>query len=136
MDDELLESLAAECPRIIVNPGSSHLGYRGLAVPREALPDITIDDPVVKDLDPRIWAVPGFRVRVVSSGDQCPSQVHIAERFRLAFEERDARLAPKRAKNARQRQRRAQREWMRFNTAAKASLVASQVCKSVHKRNK
>jgi hypothetical protein len=35
-----------------------------------------------------------------------PRTVHIAERFRLAYVARELRLAPKRAKNARQRQRR------------------------------
>ena len=37
-----------------------------------------------------------------------PPRPHIAELFRRAYEARDARLAPKRAKNARQRQRREQ----------------------------
>ena len=35
-----------------------------------------------------------------------PARPHIAELFRLAYAARDLRLAPKRAKNARQRERR------------------------------
>lgn len=135
IDDDSLESLVTECPRIIVNPKSSHLGFRGLEVPREALPNITLDDPVVEDIDPQTWAVSGFTPRVVSTSASSPSELHIAEKFRLAFVERDARLAPKRAKNARQRQRRAEKEWMTTSTTAKAVLLASQVSKSVHRRN-
>lgn len=135
IDDDSSESLATECPRIIVNPKPSHLGFRGLEVPREALPNITLDDQVVEDIDPRTWAVSEFTPRLVPTSASNPNELHIAEKFRLAFAERDARLAPKRAKNARQRQRRAEKEWMTTSTTAKAVLLASQVSKSLHRRN-
>ncbi|GMY31252.1 protein AMN1 homolog [Fagus crenata] len=53
----------------------------------------------------------GFRgSATVSSSLSSPSELSDAENFGLAFVERDTRLAPKRAKNARQNQRRAVRE--------------------------
>nr|GFA10165.1 RNI-like superfamily protein [Tanacetum cinerariifolium] len=76
---------------------------------RHALPSIALGDFIVEEIDPNTWVVPEFRLKTTS-----PSlnsiELPITERFRLAFVERDARLAPKRAKNARQRQRRAERE--------------------------
>ena len=130
-----MEILSTECPRIAVNPKPSPFGFRGSAVPREALQSITLDDPAVKDIDPTTWAVCGFNLKTVSSSLSSPSELSIAEKFRLAFVERDTRLAPKRAKNARQNQRRAEREWMMTNTRAKALALASQVSKSQHSWN-
>lgn len=135
IEKDQLEILSAECPRIIVNPKPSPLGYRGLEVPREARFDVSLDDPIVEDIDPKTWAVPGFVPRMsepsVSSIDQLP----VAEKFRLAFLERDNRLAPKRAKNARQHQRRAERDWVMMNTRAKALALASLASKSLNIRN-
>ncbi|KAA8526982.1 hypothetical protein F0562_008789 [Nyssa sinensis] len=101
-----------ECPRIIVNPKPSPFGYRGIEVPREALPNEALDDPVVKDMDPKTWAVSGLTSRATSMSASSSNELPMAEKFRLAFVERDTRLAPKRAKNARQHQRRAEREWV------------------------
>ncbi|OVA10534.1 hypothetical protein BVC80_8987g5 [Macleaya cordata] len=132
IDDNSRESLATECPRILVNPKPSPFGFRGVQVPYEALPDITLDDPVVKDIDPKTWAVCGIAPKIgvpsVSTGIELP----MAERFRLAFVERDTRLAPKRAKNARQHRRRAEREWMMSSTDAKSVALASQMKRSLH----
>lgn len=123
-----------ECPRIILNPKPSPFGYRGYEIPREALPSLALDDPVVEDIDPKTWAVSGF-----TSWSTVPCSVSdelsIAEKFRLAFLERDNRLAPKRAKNARQRQRRAEREWVTMSSTAKALALASQASKSLQNRN-
>lgn len=135
IDKDSLEILSTECPRIAVNPKPSPFGFRGSAVPREALQSITLDDPTVKDIDPTTWAVCGFNLKTVSSSLLSPSELSVAEKFRLAFVERDTRLAPKRAKNARQNQRRAEREWMMTNTRAKALALASQVSKSLHSWN-
>ncbi|CAI9088391.1 OLC1v1022700C1 [Oldenlandia corymbosa var. corymbosa] len=111
IDKDSLEILSMECPRIVVNPKLSPFGYRGVEVPREALPNVVLDDPVVDDIDPKTWAVSGFearsRVPLTSGYDELP----LAEKFRRAFLERDTRLAPKRAKNERQHQRRAEGEW-------------------------
>lgn len=124
--------LTLECPRIIVNPKPSHLGFRGSEVPREALLQYVLDDPIVKDIDPKTWAVSGFACRNALQPISGPDELSIAEKFRLAFIERDTRLAPKRAKNARQNQRRAEREWVMMNSRAKALALASQATRSEH----
>ncbi|KAF5478913.1 hypothetical protein F2P56_005435 [Juglans regia] len=135
IDNDSLEILSSECPRIMVNPKPSPFGFRGAAVPREALPNIKLDDLVVKDINPSTWAVCGFTPRAISPSFPSPAEMPIAEKFRLAFVERDSRLAPKRAKNARQHQRRAEREWMMMSTRAKALALASEVSKSLYSRN-
>ena len=136
IDNDSLESFAAECPRIIVNPKPSPFGFRGVKVPASAaLPNIALDDLVVKNIDPRTWAVSGFRAsRPAETAPSSSSSIElpIAEKFRLAFAERDSRLAPKRAKNARQHLRRAERESVMTNTRAKAVALASQASKSLH----
>lgn len=133
INKESQEILTAECPRIIVNPKPSPLGFRGIEIPREALHQFALDDPIVNEIDPKTWAVTGFvtsRTHVllpVSSS----KELSMAEKFRLAFLERDTRLAPKRAKNARQHQRRAERERLMMDSRAKALALASEATKSV-----
>ncbi|CAK9155855.1 unnamed protein product [Ilex paraguariensis] len=122
IDKDSLESLSTECPRIIVNPKPSPFGYRGIEVPREALLNVVLDEHVVNDIDPKTWAVSGFTPRI-SPSVSSPNELPIAEKFRLAFVERDNRLAPKRAKNARQHQRRAEREWVATSARAKAQRL-------------
>ncbi|XP_062077745.1 uncharacterized protein LOC133782450 isoform X2 [Humulus lupulus] len=135
IDKDTLEMYATECPRIVVNPKPSPFGFRGTKVPREALPDIALDDPIVEDINPKTWvlhgSVPNARSPLLSSS----VELSMAEKFRLAFEERDNRLAPKRAKNARQHQRRAEREWTMMDARAKALALASQASKSLHGRS-
>ncbi|KAJ1389557.1 Leucine-rich repeat, cysteine-containing subtype [Sesbania bispinosa] len=137
IDNNSLEDISSECPRIVVNPKSSPFGFMVTQVPWEALQDIVLDDAVVKDIDPRTWTVHGFAVKPISPSPSSSSstELSVAEKFRLAFVERDNRLAPKRAKNARQHQRRAVRELMLMSTRAKAVVLASQVSKSLHGRN-
>lgn len=135
IDNNSLESFAAECPRIIVNPKPSPFGFRGVKVPVEALANVALDEPIVKDIDPRTWAVGGFTARPTAPSSPSSTELPIAEKFRLAFVERDSRLAPKRAKNARQHLRRAEREWVMTSTRAKALALASQASKSLHGRN-
>ncbi|GLT83550.1 hypothetical protein SLE2022_018330 [Rubroshorea leprosula] len=135
VDKNSLEMLSSECPRVTVNPKPSLFGFKGTEVPREALPDIALDDPLVKDIDPKNWIVCGPTLRTMSPSLSNPTELSIAEKFRLAFVERDTRLAPKRAKNARQHQRRAEREWMMSSPRAKALALASQASKSLHGRN-
>lgn len=137
VDKDSEECLCAECPGIVLNPKASPFGYynssRGVEVPREALPNTSLDESIVEDIDPRTWAVPGFVIQpTVPSGG--PSEIPIAERFRLAFLERDTRLAPKRAKNARQHQRRAEKDRVMTNSRVKAFALASQASKSLHHR--
>lgn len=136
VDKNSEECLSAECPRIMLNPKVSPFGYnsRGIEVPREALPNTSLDDPIVEDIDPRTWAVTGLITQTTIPSDD-PSEIPIAERFRLAFLERDTRLAPKRAKNARQHQRRAEKDRMMTSSRAKAFALASQVTKSLHHRS-
>lgn len=133
IDKDSQETLTVECPRIIVNPKPSPLGFRGTEVPREALQQFTLDGPIVKDINPKTWAISGF---VTSRNHLVPvssssNELSMAEKFRLAFLERDSRLAPKRAKNARQHQRRAERERLMMDTRAKALALASEATKSV-----
>ncbi|XP_021906180.1 uncharacterized protein LOC110820871 isoform X2 [Carica papaya] len=137
IDKDSMEMLATECPRIIVNPKPSLFGFKGTEVPREALSDVALDDPFVKDIDPKTWLVCGFVPKAISKFPSSPNELSMAEKFRLAFVERDTRLAPKRAKNARQHQRRAEREWMMTDTTAKAMALASKskVIKSLRSRN-
>ncbi|KAJ8763619.1 hypothetical protein K2173_003091 [Erythroxylum novogranatense] len=131
VNPESLNFLVTECPRIIVNPKPSPFEYRGMEVPIEAFPDIALDHPFVKDIDPKTWAVRGFAPRPVASSLSNPNELSMAEKFRLAFLERDTRLAPKRAKNARQHQRRAERDWMTTSTERKAIALASRATKSL-----
>ncbi|KAI5333747.1 PREDICTED: AMN1 homolog [Prunus dulcis] len=135
IDKNSLEGFSSECPRIIVNPNPSPFGFRGTQVPREALPDIQLDDSIVKDLDPKTWAVRGFTLKAMPPSLSSHTELSVAEKFRLAFEERDNRLAPKRAKNARQHQRRAEREWVMTDTTAKAVALASRASRSLHSWN-
>ncbi|KAL8237748.1 hypothetical protein R6Q59_018829 [Mikania micrantha] len=131
IDKDSLECLSMECPRIIVNPKPSLFGHKGIDIPKSALPGVPLDDFVVEDIDPKTWVTPGSRLRTtqpVLSSIELP----IAERFRLAFVERDARMAPKRAKNARQRQRRAVRDWLTTSTSAKSIALAAQMSKNLH----
>ncbi|KAK0599879.1 hypothetical protein LWI29_009393 [Acer saccharum] len=133
IDKDSSEMLSTECPRIIVNPKPTPFGFRGFEVPWEEFPDIRLDDPFVKDVDPQTWAICGFTPKIASSSLVNPNELPIAERFRLAYVERDT-LAPKRAKNARQHQRCVEREWMMADTSAKAIALASKATKSLNTR--
>lgn len=103
-----------------------------MKVPKEAFLDTVLDAAIVEDCDPSTWAYSASLPKSTTSTSSNPNELSMAEKFRLAFVERDTRLAPKRAKNARQRQRRAQREWMMTSTDAKAIVLASQASKSLH----
>ncbi|KAG6392030.1 hypothetical protein SASPL_146233 [Salvia splendens] len=136
IDKDSQETLTSECPRIVVNPKPSLLGYRGTEVPREAAMHVALDDAIVEDIDPKAWAVSGCkpsRTPVLPAAS--PNELSIAEKFRLAFLDRDTRLAPKRAKNTRQHQRRAEREWVTTDMKAKALALASKANKSMNHRN-
>lgn len=91
-----------------------------------------MDEPFIKDIDPQTWAISGFAARPAAPSNPSSTELSIAEKFRLAFVERDNRLAPKRAKNARQRLRRSERERLMTSTTAKALALASQASKSLH----
>ncbi|MQL68437.1 hypothetical protein Taro_000720 [Colocasia esculenta] len=120
IDAESKETLAVECPRIVVNPVPTPLSLRGTEVPLGSLPGMTLDGPCVEDVDPKAWAVsyaPQVSMIPVLFDDN--HELSKAEKFRLAFVERDLRLAPKRAKNVRQHQRRAEREWAMSSADAK-----------------
>ena len=135
IDKDSLEILATECPRISVNPKRSPFGFRGKDIPIEAFPDTALDDLFIQEINPSTWAASGFTLKPVSPILSNSKELSLAEKFRLAFVERDTRLAPKRAKNARQHQRRSDREWMTMSAEAKAIVLASQVSKSLHGRN-
>ncbi|XP_038972598.1 uncharacterized protein LOC103724163 [Phoenix dactylifera] len=133
IDEDSKMSLATECPRIIINPVPSPIGFRGLQVPAEASASVALDHSIVEDIDPKTWAVSGAARRSIDppSLDDTP-ELPMAERFRLAYLERDARLTPKRAKNARQHRRRAERDYLMSSTNAKSIALASQASKFLH----
>ncbi|KAK4256492.1 hypothetical protein QN277_009344 [Acacia crassicarpa] len=135
IDKGSLEDFSAECPRIVVNPKQSPFGFNDDHVPWEALQYITLDDAAVRDIDSTTWAVHGFITKAAPPSPASSSELSVAEKFRLAFMERDTRLAPKRAKNARQHQRRAAREFLLMNTSAKAAVLASQISKSLNSKS-
>ncbi|XP_042026797.1 uncharacterized protein LOC121773952 [Salvia splendens] len=136
IDKDSQETLTSECPGIVVNLKPSLLGYRGTEVPREAVMHLALDDPIVEDIDPKTWAVSGCKPsRTPLLPAASPNELSIAEKFRLAFLDRDTQLAPKRAKNTRQHQRRAEREWVTTDMKAKALALASKANKSMNHRN-
>ena len=58
-------------------------------------------------------------------GNHPAQRPHIAELFRLAYEARDLRLAPKRAKNARQRERREKARTLEAVTRSSGTALAA-----------
>ncbi|XP_020674611.1 uncharacterized protein LOC110093910 [Dendrobium catenatum] len=139
IDEDSKMTLATECSRICVNPQGS-IGVRGVRVPAEAMHSVALDHHVVEDIDPKTWAVSGIshaRKTPIASAEaeaEAP-EMSIAEKFRLAFMERDAKLAPKRAKNARQHRRRAEKELLMSSTTAKSLALASQAGKFLNNRS-
>lgn len=137
VDDDSKSILAAECPRIILNPKPSPLSFQYGQVPNEALASVALDQFIVEDIDPKTWAVSGasaLRSPALLVSTNEARELPMAERFRLAFLERDTRLAPKRAKNARQHKRRAEKEWMASSSDAKAVVLASKASKFLHNK--
>uniref|UniRef100_A0A7N0VA50 RNI-like superfamily protein n=1 Tax=Kalanchoe fedtschenkoi TaxID=63787 RepID=A0A7N0VA50_KALFE len=111
IDHDSLDSLSKECPRITVNPKPSSSFCKEICFPKQVLPDVALDEFVVEDVDPRTWLICGYVPKAEPCTTSDRNELSVAEKFRLAFAERDARLAPKRAKNARQRLRRSAKEW-------------------------
>ncbi|KAJ3679382.1 hypothetical protein LUZ60_017393 [Juncus effusus] len=141
IDEDSKSILETECPRIIVNPQPSPIGFHGIhKVPIDAITEIPLDHSILEDIDPKTWSVPvsSSSVNLRRNLNPAPlkeeiTEIPIAERFRLAFVERDARLAPKRAKNERQRRRREEREYWMSNADAKSVALASQAGKFMRK---
>lgn len=134
IDDNSKEIIAAECPRITVNPQPSPFDLRGSKVPSEALASIPLDHSIVEDVDPKTWAVSAApRRTTIPSHPNAPPEIPIAEKFRLAYVEREARLAPKRAKRDRQQRRRAEREYTMNDINAKSIALAAQASKFLRK---
>ncbi|KAJ1703934.1 hypothetical protein LUZ63_003713 [Rhynchospora breviuscula] len=135
IDEDSKSILSTECPRIIVNPNPSPIGFHGRhKVPSEAFPEIPLDHSIVQDIDPRTWAssVPPSTFAERSAKPPPPNEtplLPLAERFRLAVLSRETRLAPKRAKNARQNRRRAEREYLMNSINAKSVALAGQASK-------
>lgn len=125
------ERLANECPRIVINPIFSWKTYG--VVPRAAQQRVLLDEFLLDDIDPETWAVVVTRLpkALPSTTDGARNELSVAEKFRLAFVARDERLAPKRAKNARQNQRRAEKAWLSSDTEAKSHVWAGMARKSL-----
>lgn len=104
-------------------------------VPSEAQPGMVLDSPLLEDIDPKTWAVVSssrpLKAGASSAEHDDKLGLSVAERFRLAFVSRDERLAPKRAKNMRQNQRRAEKAWLSSDTEAKAQVWAGIARKSL-----
>lgn len=106
----------------MVNPKQKPFNFRVAAVPREALPNIKLDDLVIKNIDPLTWVVCGFTLGAISPPIPSPSEMPIAEKLRLMKKKiiytcvvERLLITPKRAKNTRalnirQHQRCAKRE--------------------------
>lgn len=128
-----------KCPKVVVNPTTSSLALKLHDVRHTAYPDEALDSPAVIGIDSNTWAVnecsrKNFSLSSTKTNILQPNspsleknscQLSIAERFKLAFEERDERLASKRAKNSRQKQRRADKAWLGSDSDAKAVFWAS-----------
>lgn len=105
-------------------------------MPRAAQPKVVLDEFLLDDIDPKTWAViTKVATRLpkapVGTTDETKTELSVAEKFRLAFVARDERLAPKRAKNARQNQRRAKKAWLSSDTEAKSHVWAGIARKSL-----
>ncbi|KAL6603648.1 hypothetical protein ACP70R_044009 [Stipagrostis hirtigluma subsp. patula] len=134
IDDNSKATLAEECPRVTVNPQPSPFDLCGSKVPREALASIPLDHSIVEDIDPKTWAVSAAPQRTVAPPNpNAPPEIPIAERFRLAYVEREARLAPKRAKRERQQRRRAEREYVMYDINARSIALAAQASRNLRK---
>jgi len=133
IDNKSREILTTECPRISINPIFSWRTY-GI-VPRGAQPGVVLDSLILEDVDPKAWAVVSStrfqKTGSSSTDDTTDDGMSVAERFRLAFISRDERLAPKRAKNMRQNQRRAEKAWLSANPDVKANVWAGIAWKSL-----
>ena len=134
IDDNSKETLAAECPRVTVNPQPSLFDLSGSKVPVEALASVPLDHSIVEDIDPKTWAISAAPRRPVAPPNpNAPPEIPIAERFRLAYVEREARLAPKRAKRERQQRRRAERDYMMNDIDARSIALAAQASRNLRK---
>ncbi|KAE8704352.1 Detected protein of confused Function [Hibiscus syriacus] len=111
------------------------LNLCGTEVPREAFPDVALDDPIVKDIDPKTWSVYQSTAKAISQTLPSANELSIAEKFRLAFVERHTVSSETCKKNARQHQRRLEREWVMMSTRAKALALASEATKSLNGRS-
>lgn len=133
IDEDSRNYLTVECPQICVNPPTTR--YRGVSVPREALPDIVLDALAVEDIDPNSWAVyTAPKLKTLKENTKVESNIiPKSELFRLAFLERDERLAAKRAKNMRQHLRRAEKEFIKYSPGAKAQFLANLAHKSLQR---
>eukprot|EP00249_Psilotum_nudum_P016015 c25611_g1_i1 orf=139-1251(+) len=129
IDSKSLERLALECPRVVINPSLSLQSPKISTLPQYALSNIVLDDIFVEDIDPETWATKSSLKKISSLGNEF-GELSIAERFKLAFTERDERMAAKRAKNMRQNQRRAEKAWLNSDLVAKAVFLAGKTHKA------
>lgn len=133
IDEGSRQQLTLECPKVVINPTSSPARYKYLEVPPEAFLDVTLDNFAIIGVDPETWSTKASTQRVsgLASLDTKFGSLSIAERFKLAFRERDERLAPKRAKNSRQNQRRAEKALLKSDMDAKSVFWAGVAQKSM-----
>ncbi|MCL7031319.1 hypothetical protein MKW94_030726 [Papaver nudicaule] len=123
------------CCKITVAGVSKLVHHCLFQVPCNALPNVTLDDHIVKDIDPKAWEVGGVSSKVIARSSLNVNKTPIAEKFRLAFVERDAKKALEEAKKARKNEKLAEREWAR-STEAKAVALEWQLKGLVFPKNK
>lgn len=134
IDEKSFKTLQTKCPKIKVNPKPFSFAVQ---TPREALIDVELDAPFVADIDEGAWSDrrdlnsckgnSEFEDRTMVSGDIF--EPSLAERFKLAYQSREERLAPKRAKNLRQKLRREERAWLKDDVEARSRFLASSVAR-------
>ncbi|XP_002982597.2 uncharacterized protein LOC9661455 [Selaginella moellendorffii] len=121
IDGESRQTVELECPRVVVNPGMA--SSKHACVPREALPSTVLDEQLVEDISPSAWEVRCSPSQAAALG-LGEISISKAELFRMAFAARDERLAPKRAKNWRQKERRERKLWVSSSLELRARHLA------------
>ncbi|XP_039058793.1 uncharacterized protein LOC120202439 [Hibiscus syriacus] len=71
LDEDSIDMLSADCPRLIINPKFSLFGFKGTEVPRDAFPDVALGDLFVKDIDPKTWSIARSTPKAISVTSKC-----------------------------------------------------------------
>eukprot|EP00897_Mesotaenium_endlicherianum_P005537 jgi/Mesen1/5010/ME000025S04404 len=130
VDERSANLLEAECPKVALNAKQT----AARPVPLEAREGVDLDAAFVEGVNPATWAVQLDLQHTLYEGGReggKHSDVPLAERFRLAYIARDARLAPKREKNRRRKERKAERAWVEGDIDARARRLSEAVLKSL-----
>lgn len=126
IDSRTLKEVTLRCPRIrVVGVADCVSTQLDMTLPADLEP---LDAAFVQNLSiGRVWEEEWEASSLPQEGPSSRStgRVSIAERFRLAYEERDRRLAPQRARNARRRLRRDAMKAQNVDTWTRARSLAA-----------